>query len=55
MVGEKVAEPREVAQGGPPQLDVLQLVVVQDEPAQIGEVGQRRRGQRGDVVALEIA
>lgn len=40
MVGEEVAQPREVVQAGPPQLDVLQLVVVQDEPAQIGEVGQ---------------
>lgn len=31
------------------------MVVVQDEPVKIGEVGQRQRGQRGDVVALEIA
>lgn len=42
VVGEKVAESREVVQGGPLQLDTLQLVVVQDEPAQIGEFGQRR-------------
>lgn len=41
MVSEKVAEPREVVQGGPLHLDTLQLVVVQDEPAQVGEVGQR--------------
>lgn len=41
MVSEKVAESLMVVQGGPLQLDTLQLVVVQDEPAQIGEVGQR--------------
>lgn len=42
VVGEKVAESREVVHGGSLQLHTLQLVVVQDEPAQIGEVGQRR-------------
>lgn len=42
VVGEQIAESREVVQGGPLQLNTLQLVVVQDEPAQVGEVGQRR-------------
>lgn len=42
VVGEKVAESREVVQGGPLQFHTLQLVVVQDEPAQVGELGQRR-------------
>lgn len=55
MVGKKVAQVRQVLQGGPVHLVALQLVVVQDEPVKIGEVGQRQRGQRGDVVALEIA
>lgn len=41
-------------QGGLVQLVALQFVVVQDEPAQPSNVGQDRRGQGRDVVALRV-
>lgn len=53
MVGKQVAQPGLVLQDGLVQLVALQLVVVQDEPAQPSNVGQDRGGQGRDDVALE--
>ena len=54
MVGKQVAQLGLVLQADLVQLVILQLVVVQDEPAQPSNVGQDSGGQERDVVALGI-
>lgn len=52
VVGKQIAELSLVLQSGLIQVVILQLVVVQDEPAQPADVCQERGRQRQDVVAL---